>query len=85
MSILVNPHNEQEEKLLIDFLKSMKYDYKPGIGAGEDEVMKEFLDQYNKEIDEAEAEIEAGNYLEQEQVEKLFADRRKKINDSQME
>ena len=85
MSILVNPHNEQEEKLLIDFLNSMKYDYIPGIGAGENEVMKEFLNQYNKEIDEAEAEIEAGNYLDQEQVEKLFADRRKKINEGQME
>jgi flagellar biosynthesis chaperone FliJ len=85
MSILVNPHNEQEEKLLIDFLNSMKYDYKPGIGASEDEVMQEFLDQYNKEIDEGEAEIEAGNYLDQKQVEKLFADRRKKVNGSQME
>jgi hypothetical protein len=28
MSILVNTHNELEEKVLIAFLKSLKYDYK---------------------------------------------------------
>ena len=80
MSILVNTHNEQEEKVLIDFLNSMKYDYKPDIGSNEEDVMQAFLDQYNKEIDEAEAEIERGDYLTQDQVEQLFADRRKKLN-----
>jgi len=80
MGILVNPHNEQEEKTLIAFLNSMKYDYKPDIGAEDNEVMEAFLDQYNKEIDEAEAEIESGNYLDQDEVEKLFAERRKKLN-----
>ena len=77
MSILVNPHNEQEEKALLAFLNSMKYDYKPGIGEGEDEVMAAFVDQYNKEIDEAEADIDAGNFYTQEQVEELLANRRK--------
>ncbi len=80
MSILVNTHNEQEEKVLIAFLNSMKYDYKPDIGSNEEDVMQAFLDQYNKEIDEAEAEIERGDYLTQDQVEQLFADRRKKLN-----
>jgi len=56
MSILVNPHSEREEKTLIAFLDSMKYDYKSGI----DTDTEAFLDQYNKEIDEAEAEIESG-------------------------
>ena len=76
MSILVSPHNEQEEKVLIAFLKSMKYDYKSNIGANEKQVMKAFIDQYNQEIDQAEKEIESGDYLNQDQVEKLFADRR---------
>ncbi len=39
-----------------------------------------FLKQYNKEIDEAEAEIESGDYVEQNYVEKLFANRRKNLN-----
>ena len=76
MSILVNPHSEQDEKALIAFLDSRKYDYKAGIDAEDKEGMKAFLDQYNKEIDEAEAEIESGSYLDQDEVEKLFADRR---------
>jgi hypothetical protein len=79
MSILVNPHSEQEEKVLIAFLNSLHYDYISDIGEDK-EIFEAFLDQYNKEIDEAEAEIESGNYLEHDQVEKLFADRRKKLN-----
>ena len=27
MSIVVNPHNQQEEKVLLAFLDSMEYDY----------------------------------------------------------
>lgn len=77
MSILVNPHNEQEEKALLAFLNSKKYDYKPGVGESDDEAMVVFLDQYNKEIDEAEAEIDNGNYFTQDEVEKIFKERRK--------
>ena len=80
MRILVNPHNEQEERVLIAFLNSLQYDYKSGIDDADKEVLEAFLDDYNKEIDEAESEIESGNYLDQDEVEKLFADRRKKIN-----
>ncbi len=80
MSILVNPHNELEEKKLIAFLDSMKYDYKAGMDIESKESINAFLDQYNKEIDEAEAEIESGVYLEQDEVEKIFAERRKKLN-----
>jgi len=54
----------------------MKYDYKSNIGANEEQVMKAFIDQYNQDIDQAEKEIESGDYLNQDQVEKLFADRR---------
>ena len=80
MSILVKPHNEQEEKALLAFLNSRKYDYKPGIGESEDEAMAIFLDQYNQEIDEAEKEIDNGNYFTQDEVEKLLEDRRKARN-----
>jgi hypothetical protein len=37
---------------------------------------QEFLDQYNQEIDMADAEIEAGNYVTHQDVEQLFANRR---------
>lgn len=47
--------------------------------------IKAFLDLYNKEIDEAEAEIDSGDYLEQNEVEKIFAERRIKLNGNQME
>lgn len=80
MSILVNPHTEQQERALIAFPDSMKYDYKADADAENTAVMEAFLDQYNKEIDEAEVEIESGNYLDQDEVEKLFAERRKKLN-----
>jgi hypothetical protein len=84
MNILVNPHNEQEEKVLVAFLDSLHYDYKSDIG--EDfQVSEAFLDQYNKEIDEAEAEIESGNYVSHEEVEKLFASRRQNLNGDKME
>ena len=75
MSILVNPHSEQEEKTLIAFLNSLKYDYQADIVDTE-----AFMDQYNKEIDGAEAEIEAGNYLTHDEVELMFIERRKKLN-----
>lgn len=44
------------------------------------ETDKEFLDQYNHEIDKAETEIESGDYVDQDHVEKLFANRRKNLN-----
>jgi hypothetical protein len=74
MSILVNTYNELEEKVLIAFLDSLRYDYKSGIHKD----TETFLDEYNKEIDEA--EIESGNYADHDFVEKLFADRRKSLN-----
>lgn len=76
MAILVNTHNELEEKVLIAFLESLRYDYK----SGSDIEDKAFIDQYNKEIDEAETQIDNGNYVDHDYVEKLFADRRKNLN-----
>jgi hypothetical protein len=33
----------------------------------------EFLEEYNRELDESEAQIDAGNYFTQEEVMKFFA------------
>ena len=54
MTIVVNPHNQQEEKALRSFLDSMKYDY-----SQEDEalILSEAL---QNEILERDREYEAG-------------------------
>lgn len=78
MSIQVYPHNDQEEKDLLDFLKSRHYNYK---STDENEMPDaEFLDQYNKELAEAEAQIDKGDYLTHDEVKKFFADKRKRIS-----
>lgn len=74
MSILVNTQNEQEEKVLLAFLESLKYEYQANV-----EITGIFLDQYNKDIDAADAEIENGNFVSQNDVEMLFEQRRKSI------
>lgn len=79
MSILVNTHSEQEEKVLLAFLNSLKFDYKTGVEADEDMMQEEFIAQYNTEIDAAGLDIDAGNFVLHEDVEKLFADRRKAL------
>jgi len=40
----------------------------------------ELLEQYDKELDEAEAQIDAGDYLTHDEVKKFFADKRKRIS-----
>jgi len=66
MSIQVYPYNDQEEKVLLDFLKSRHYNYK---ATDENEIPDaEFLDQYNKELAEAEAQIDKGDYLTHDEV-----------------
>ena len=79
MSVLVNTQNEQEEKVLLAFLDSLRYKYQPGIGDKEDQINAAFLDQYNKELDQADADIEAGNYVSHHDVEQLFQKRRKAL------
>jgi predicted transcriptional regulator len=77
MTIQVYPYNQQEEKELLDFLNSRHYNYKSG---GEKEVTDiEFLNQYNKELDEAEAQIDAGDYLTHDEVKKFFANKKKPV------
>jgi NAD-dependent DNA ligase len=78
MSIQVYPYNDQEEKELLDFLKSHQYNYK---ATDENEIPDaEFLDQYNKELEDAEAQIDSGDYLTHDEVKKFFADKRNRIS-----
>lgn len=79
MSVLVNTQNEQEEKVLLAFLDSLRYNYQANIGDNDEEINTAFLDQYNKEVDQADAEISAGNFVDHKDVEQLFKDRRKAI------
>jgi hypothetical protein len=76
MTIQVYPYNEQEEKALLEFLKSRHYHYK---STDENEITDAvFLEQYNREIDEAESQIDSGNYLSHDEVKKFFADKKKR-------
>jgi hypothetical protein len=76
MTIQVYPYSEQEEQALLDFLKSRHYHYR-STDEGET-VTQDFLDQYNKELDEAESQIDSGDYLTHDQVKKYFEDKRKR-------
>ncbi|MBD3749629.1 MAG: hypothetical protein IE931_09040 [Sphingobacteriales bacterium] len=71
MSILVTPQNEQEEKVLIAFLESLHYHY---------ETEASNLKEYTLEVEKANLEIENGDFLLQEEVEKLILQRRNAIN-----
>ena len=79
MSVLVNTKNDQEEKVLLAFLDSLHYNYNTTIGNNDELITTAFLDQYNKEIDQADSEIEAGNFVRHEDVEQFFQQRRKAI------
>jgi hypothetical protein len=76
MTIQVYPYNKQEEEALLDFLKSRHYSYK----SADELTDAEFLNQYNKDLDESEAEIEAGDSFTQDEVKQILADRRKRIS-----
>jgi hypothetical protein len=79
MSILVNTHSEQEEKVLLAFLDSLKFEYKTAVSDTKEGLQEEFLSSYNHDIKEGEADIEQGNFSSQEDVEKFFSERRKTL------
>ncbi|MFF5383860.1 hypothetical protein [Pedobacter suwonensis] len=79
MSIFVNTKSEQEEKVLIAFLDSLDYKYQSDISEEPAEIATLFLDQYNQELDQADKEIESGNFISHGAVEQLFQKRRKAI------
>lgn len=66
MEILVNPQNEQEVKVLLAFLDSLQYNYKPAY----DFVKPQTVEEYNKEIDAAVANVKAGSFTTQDDLEK---------------
>lgn len=79
MSVLVTTQNEQEEKVLLAFLDSLRYQYQSGIEEKAEQINEAFLNQYNKEIEQADKDIEAGNFVNHSDVEQLFQKRRKAI------
>jgi hypothetical protein len=75
MTIQVYTFTEQEEKALLAFLESGHYNYKSTSG---DELSEsEFLDQYNKDLEEAEAQIDKGDFLSHSDVRKFFANKKR--------
>ncbi|MDQ7949873.1 MAG: hypothetical protein REI78_13905 [Pedobacter sp.] len=78
MSILVKTQNEQEEKVLLAFLNSLKYDYLLGVENMTD-IEKSHLDQYNKELHDADQEIQNGDFVLHNDVKQIFKNRRKAI------
>lgn len=79
MNVLVNTKNEQEEKVLLAFLDSLHYKYQFDVEDDIEKITTPFLDQYNEELNKADAEIEAGNYVEHHDVEQLFLKTRKAL------
>jgi hypothetical protein len=79
MSILVYPHNEQEERILLEFLESLHYNYRSTDESNGEEPSTQFLEQYNKELEDADAQIDAGDYISHDDVKKILAERRKRI------
>lgn len=75
MPIIVSPHNAQEEKVLLAFLKSLEYEF-----SEEDDISvpspkgerRQTLEEYNEEIENAVAEAEAGIFYTHEEVLKMI-------------
>lgn len=61
------------------FLNSLHYNYQSDIEAEADQMNASFIDQYNNEIDQADLEIEGGDFVKHKDVELLFQQRRKAL------
>lgn len=72
MSILVKTQNKNEEKILLAFLDSLKYQYEFEI----DDLEKVKL--YNLEVENADKDIENGNFIVHEEVELILKNRNTK-------
>lgn len=66
MAVLVNPHNEQEEKVLIAFLQSLNYEYK----SANQLSFPQTIEEYNNELDYAFNRVLNGEFTTQEDLEK---------------
>ncbi|WP_439696284.1 hypothetical protein ACFGVS_26675 [Mucilaginibacter sp. AW1-7] len=72
MSVLGNTKNEQEEKVLLAFLDSLRYSYQANVHKSADELNCAFIDEYNTELEHADAAVEAGSFVSHDDVEQLF-------------
>jgi hypothetical protein len=79
MGVLVNTKNEQEEKVLLAFLDSLRYNYQADVHKNADELNNAFIDEYNTELEKADAAIESGSFVSHDDVEQLFKNRRKAL------
>ncbi|MFA7686326.1 MAG: hypothetical protein WCY25_00505 [Moheibacter sp.] len=79
MSILIDVQNEQEEKVLLAFLNSLNFKFKTITENDNNLILTEFLKNYNHELDDAEHDIESGEFLLHKDVEKLLENRRKSL------
>lgn len=78
MKIVVNTKNKSEERKLTAFLDSMKIEYQSTNELDKNfDSYKEFLNEYNLEIDNAVNEIENNSYIAHKDVKKLLAANRK--------
>jgi hypothetical protein len=70
MGIIVVPHNDQEEKVLLAFLNSLQYEYTPVelYIAAPAEEKRQTLEEYNNEVAEAEAEYKKGNSISTDEL-----------------
>jgi hypothetical protein len=75
MSILVKTQNENEEKVLLAFLNSLKYQYEIDIDNLEN------AKRYNYDIEIADKEIEDGNFQMHDEVELILKNRTKNPNE----
>ncbi len=79
MSILINTQNEQEEKVLLAFLKSLNFKFQTIQEADENLIHSELLKNYNQDLDKADDEIDSGEFIDHRDVEKLLENRRKSV------
>lgn len=70
MSILVKTQNKNEEKVLLAFLDSLNYQYEFEV----EDLEKVKL--YNHEIEDADKDIEDGNFILQEEAELILKNRK---------
>ena len=78
MSILVQTRSEQEEKAVLDFLDSLDIEYQTEF-ENDEQIPESFIKKYNEALDKADLEIEKGNFLDQNDVEAFFDQRRRTI------
>jgi len=88
----VRPIHWSEDEEFVAELDERVRRYKEGLDVGYtwaeletsiEELKKErenFLDEYNKELEESEGQIDAGDCFTQDEVKKILVDRRKRIN-----